>query len=415
MDDAGVMRTGLALALALALLVLIADGPVCAQAPDRQPEWSGYLSMEPRVFLDRPASPEQPGRGLSWSAVLAPELRYSLGEGRGRIAIEPFLRFDQHDHKRRHADLREASWLRVDGPWALRAGLSRVFWGVTESRHLVDIVNQTDLVEDLDGEAKLGQPMVHVERWTERGTFGVFLLPGFRERTFPADDARLRAPLPISSGRAQYESGARDGRVDLALRWSQVLGPWDIGLSAFQGNSREPRFIATPAGADGLVLIPRYDVITQFGADVQHTGDAWAWKLESIVRRGHDGSFAAAVGGFEYTFYGVAGGAIDVGVLAEALYDGRGPEAPPAVLGDGWFAGMRIALNDPDGTAILAGVLVERGGGGIFSVIDAERRIGERWKLELEGRFFSRIDTAEPFLHALHKDSFLTVRLARYF
>ena len=44
----------------------------------------------------------------------------------------------------------------------LLVGAAKVFWGTAESRHLVDIINQTDAVEDIDEEDKLGQPMVKV-------------------------------------------------------------------------------------------------------------------------------------------------------------------------------------------------------------------------------------------------------------
>jgi len=42
----------------------------------------------------------------------------------------------------------------------LLVGINSVFWRVVESNHLVDILNQTDLIEDIDGEEKLGQPMI---------------------------------------------------------------------------------------------------------------------------------------------------------------------------------------------------------------------------------------------------------------
>jgi hypothetical protein len=408
------MRLGFLPRSILALLVMIVGVVVSADQQGVRQELSGYVSLEPRIYPHRSAFSQQPASGLSWSAVLAPELRLEWPDGRSRVAIEPFVRVDQHDSERTHADLREASWLYVDGPWALRGGLSRVFWGVTESRHLVDIVNQTDLVEDIDGESKLGQPMIHVERSTARGTVGAFLLPGFRERTFPADDARVRGPLPISD-RATYESSAGRRRTDLALRWTHVDGPWDLGFSVFHGNSREPRLVFRPGESTAPELVPHYDVITQIGTDVQHTRDAWLWKLEAIIRHGHDRAFVAAVGGFEYTTYGVAGSAADVGVLVEALYDGRDPEAPPAIFGDGLFAGVRVALNDADDTRFLAGVLVDPGGAGSLALIEVERRVGERWRVDLEARLLSGIDATEPFLHGFRKDSYVTLRVARYF
>ena len=42
-------------------------------------------------------------------------------------------------------------------------GINKVFWGgFAETRHLVNIVNRSDIVEDMDEEDKLGQPMVAV-------------------------------------------------------------------------------------------------------------------------------------------------------------------------------------------------------------------------------------------------------------
>ena len=53
-----------------------------------------------------------------------------------------------------------------------------MFWGVTESQHLVDVVNQTDLVENPDGEEKLGQLMVNLTVARSWGTLNLFVAPG---------------------------------------------------------------------------------------------------------------------------------------------------------------------------------------------------------------------------------------------
>ena len=72
-----------------------------------------------------------------------------------------------------------------DGEWELRVGVDRVFWGVAESQHLVDIINQVDFVEHPDGESKLGQPMVHLTWSGDWGALELFGLSGHRARTFP--------------------------------------------------------------------------------------------------------------------------------------------------------------------------------------------------------------------------------------
>lgn len=382
---------------------------VWAEAPD----WSGYVSLEPRVFVDEPLFPEQPGAGISPSVVIAPEVRFEWHDGDDRITVAPYFRWDADDDERTHADVREALWLGIRGPWTWRVGVGRVFWGVTESRHLVDIVNQTDLVEDIDEEDKLGQPMIALERWTRNaGSFGVFVLPGFRDRPFPARDARLRGALPIDTGRAEFESGAGDRRVDWALRWSHAIGSWDVGVSAFDGTSREPRLL--PALSDGgePVLIPRYDIIRQVGVDVQYTREAWLWKLEAINRQGHGKRFNAMVAGIEYTVFGVRDSGADLGLLVEYLYDDRDPTAPPTIYDDDWFAGFRLALNDANDTSVLGGAIVDDNG--TIAILEAERRLGDRWKLELEARWFFDIDPADPVLGGFRNDSFFTLRLARY-
>ena len=58
--------------------------------------------------------------------------------------------------------MRELLYQRVFDQAELRVGIGRVFWGVTESYKLVDVINQTDLVENVDHEDKLGQPLVNL-------------------------------------------------------------------------------------------------------------------------------------------------------------------------------------------------------------------------------------------------------------
>jgi hypothetical protein len=384
----------------------------CGQAGAEGIDWSGYVSLEPRIFTDSPQFSGQPAAGLSPSAVVAPELRLEWNEGDDRLTLAPWLRWDADDAERTHADLREASWLRVRGPWTWRIGVGRVFWGVTEARHLVDIVNQSDLVEDVDEEDKLGQPMVAVERWTNSGTFGVFLLPAFRERSFPAPDARLRGSFPIEADRAQYESGAKDRRLDWAIRWSDAVGNWDLGVSAFHGTSREPRLLVDLDDANYPALVPRYDVITQLGIDAQYTEGAWLWKLEAMVRHGHGQTIEAFVAGAEYTLFNLRGLGADLGLLAEYLYDDRDEAAPPTIYDDDLFAGFRLSMNDAEDTVVLGGAVVD--GNGTLALVEVERRVGELWKFEVEVRWFLGVDPDGPLLAGFRDDSFVTLRLSRY-
>lgn len=376
--------------------------------------WSAEVAGEVRVFPYRPEFPRQNGDAVVPSVSVEPEAVYEWNDRDDRFTFVPFARWDAGDGARSHVDVREANWLHLGENWDLVAGIAKVYWGVTESRHLVNIINQNDQVEDIDEEDKLGQPMVNGNVNTEWGTFGLFVLPGFRERTFSDVDARLGGPLPIDDDNATFDSGAEEYHVDFAARWRKTVGDWDVGLSQFVGTSREPRLIASSRNGES-VLVPHYDQIDQTGLDVQLTGAATLWKLEAITRGGHGDRFFAAVGGLEHTFFGVFDSNADVGLLAEYLYDGRDEvSAPPTSADDDIFLATRLSLNDEQDTALLAGVIVDRDTQATLLSVEAERRLGDSWKLELEARLFLNVPAGDP-VASIRNDDFITLRLTRYF
>ena len=394
------------LSIALALLLTT----VASAANDGEVDLSGFAAVELRWFTDDPAFTDQ-SKGGQTSLVLSPEWAWEGENRRHQVRFAPFLRVDGRDDERTHFDLREGYWRYVWSDWELTAGVNTVFWGVTESRHLVNVINQVDGVEDIDEEDRLGQPMLQLAVQQPWGRLEGFALLGFRERTFPGGDGRLRTPLVVDTDSAQYESGAEDRRIDLALRWSHFIGDWDLGASVFHGTGREPRLLPDATGGR---LIPFYDVIDQYGVDVQYTREAWLWKLEGSARQGPGKTFGAAVGGFEYTFYQVGNSAADVGLLTEYLWDDRDGAAPLTSLDDDIFVGSRLALNDTQDTQALLGAIVDRDDGSTAALVEAERRLGDRYRIEIEARLFFNVDDANP-LAAFEQDSFLTLRLSRYF
>jgi len=387
-------------------------GAAAVRAEDSSKHWSfsGVIGVEGRLFADDAASAGQSDRGeASW--IVNPELSWGSEKGRYHVSFAPFLRLDGHDGERTHFDVREGYWRGRWSRWELLAGANVVFWGVTESRHLVDVINQTDLVENIDGEEKLGQPMIQIATDRSWGRLEAFALLGFRERTFPGADGRLRPPLPVDPDAAVFESGAGRGRLDGALRWSHYFGDWDVGVHVFHGTDREPVLVPDSLGQR---LVPHYAVIGQAGVDVQYTHDAWLLKLEALVREGRGHSFGAAVGGFEYTFYQVGGSATDVGMLAEYLYDGRGATAPATIYDDDLFVGSRLAFNDPFDTQLLGGVIVDRNDRSVAAFLEGSRRVGRSTKLELELRWFTNVAPTNT-LGSLEGDSHVTLRVSRYF
>jgi hypothetical protein len=349
--------------------------------------------------------------GMNPSVTLQPEFYWNSEDGQQRISIVGFARWDSTDDQRSHADLREAYWGINGNGWDLTAGVSKIFWGVTESRHLVDVINQTDLVESIDEESKLGQPLINLNLQRDYGRFGLYVMPYFRERTFPGVDGRFRSALIVDTDNPIFESDDKELNVDLALRYSHYIGDVDIGAHVFEGTSREPRFVLAP---EGDRLLPVYDQMTQVGVDVQYTNEAWLWKLEAISRDTRVDTFMAAVGGFEYTFYGVKDSTADIGILVEYLYDDRNSLSAPTPFENDLFIGTRLALNDADDTSVLAGVALDLDTQELFLNIEAERRLGDNLSVEFQLRSFLN---AKPngSLYAVKQDDYLQLRLNWYY
>ena len=72
------------------------------------------------------------------------------------------MRKDNEDPERNLVDVQELYLLEILEDREIKYGISKEFWGVTETSHRVDIINQTDSSESFDGEDKLGQPMVKI-------------------------------------------------------------------------------------------------------------------------------------------------------------------------------------------------------------------------------------------------------------
>lgn len=384
--------------------------------PNNKTSWDvlGEIEYETRVFPEEVASNTQEDTNISPSLKIQPEIIFETAENDYKFTLSPFFRVDSIDDNRTHFDLREFSFLYQGSDWRFVWGLENVFWGVAESNHLVDIINQRDIVEDIDGEEKLGQPMLNLTLEKELGVFDFFVLPYFRERTFPSPKARLRSILPISKN-TQYESSQEQSHVDYALRYSNNLGPLDLGLSSFWGTNREPRFIPSSNSLGDPLLIPYYDIINQQSIDAQLTFDSILFKFEGISREQQNKRFYAYVGGFEYTSYGIFNSKSDLGLLVEYHNDNRNPlTSSPTVFQNDIFAGLRYSANDLKSTTLLLGATEDLDNSQeVFLIAEASRRLNSRFLLEFESRWF--INPAEDsFLYGFRKDSYFSI-IINYF
>jgi len=424
-------RRSLASSLAPARIMLAAASLLAVVSPLGALEVSGRVEIEPRAFLHAPEHPPQERHGLSFA--IQPEFYQAFDDNRQSLLFTPFLRVDSADDRRSHFDVRELMYQRVFDDFDLRAGIGRVFWGVTESYHLVDVINQTDLVENVDLEDKLGQPLVNLSFARDWGVLDLFVLPGFRERTYPGREGRLRSEPFVDTSRATYESGAGRDRVDFAMRWSHAIGDFDIGVAHFRGTSREPRLLplglcadrqpAPPSGCARagssptppaeVVLAPHYDVVRRTSLDLQATKEAMLWKAELLHESGPEDAYLAWVAGFEYTWFGIRGSDSDLGLLVEHLFDGRGGRAPHPLEND-LFAGVRLGLNDEASTELVAAIIADAEGDATALTLEASRRIRDDWRVELEARAWNGVERDDP-MAPLRRDDYIQLTLVRFF
>jgi hypothetical protein len=234
--------------------------------------FSGNIAVESLSFRESGQFDDQVDDNFSMS--FEPRWEGEWNDGDDLWSIEFFMRAQETDSGREHGDLREFLWLHVDGDNEWRVGVNTMFWGVTESQHLVDVINQIDLVEGIDGEEKLGQPMVHLKHYEDWGVLDFLLLPGFRERDFSNKKGRLRGPLVVDTDQASYQSSAEQQHIDYAIRFSQTCGDLDFGISWFDGTNRDP--VLLPGSECGEpVLTPFYEQMTQLGIDAQLLYEGW--------------------------------------------------------------------------------------------------------------------------------------------
>ena len=93
---------------------------------------------------------------------------------------------------------------------------------------------------------------------------------------------------------------------------------------------------------------------------------------------------------------------MDLGVIGEWLYDDRGDAAPTPFEND-IMVGMRLAVNDVQGTEALLGMIQDIGGDARFLSLESSRRFGDHLKASLEIRAFLNQPDGRPLLRSARR------------
>lgn len=423
-------------------------------------KFSGELEAELRIYPQKGLHTEQKQAYLS--AALQPRFDWKHENNAHRIRIEPFARASIPDGNRTHADLREAYYQYNGRQWQFKAGVSKVFWGVVESYHLVDVINQADVLESPTGTEKLGQPMISAGVEQAFGNIDFYLLPYFRHKAFASERERFQispgssfeefedsVEIKYHSSKAFYQSRHKENHIDSAVRWAHYIDDFDLALSAFNGTSREA--IPVPYHVDiNTSNTPRgkfaswYEQTTQLSLEAQYLHNEWAFKLESVYHRQDSGNYTAAVTGLEYTFRDIGTHGSDIGLLLEylwhdrkdisirkssqqvldadifelidnaSLFDNKIPGDYLTPFDNDIFLGTRFALNNIAGTEFLAGVIVDADNQTTLASFEGSTRIGDSMRAALN-IYYSASKKKTSTFYPFRKDSQLELKLNWYF
>ena len=386
----------------LAVFVYILS-PACYS---KKPSFNSMIGLETRLFTESAELGTNNQSSFHNYLSFSHEIFYK--REKNSFFVDIYGNRDFSESGRTYLDIREGFYQNIREGFDITVGISHVFWGVAESVHLVDVINQTDASGDITGEDKLGQPMVRINLFKDWGDVSIYLLPYFRTRNYPSSPGRLSTNLPISKN-PTFEAKEKEKHVDYALRFQNYFGNFDIGFSYFRGTSREPMLSVQAESID-----VDYFQINRAGLDVQYTAQSLLYKLEVIGQRRYSKSFFAAVVGIENTLYGIFK-AHDLGLLAEYQWDERDNKILPRVSSQNdLFVGLRYTFNNAQDSALLAGGLYDIDDKTIVYSVEAETRITQNLRAKMNAHFFTNV-SENNLLRPFYRDDFVSIKIERFF
>ncbi|MEW5251576.1 hypothetical protein [Microbulbifer discodermiae] len=368
-------------------------------------EMQGNLNMEQRHYI---SEGEQQEKQYEATLSFEPELYYSRDNI--EINIKPYARANSIDENKSDFYFKEFNFIYTLNAHEFKVGIDQVFWGVAESQHIIDVINQTDTLASVDFEQKIGQPMLQYTYYTNESSLQFFLLTNFEEPPYASNEGRLRPALVVDPSLAHFESGKGKNRRDFAVRYSDRLTSIDYSLHYFNGIQRNP---VLQYSAAHNALAPFYPNMEQVGLESQLVYENWLFKFEGYHRHSTD-NYTALTAGFEYSFVGIFDSLWDLNLIGEYQYDSR-QNASLAQGQNDLFLGARITLNDMNGTTALIGVARDLDDSGTRSGrLELSSRFNDSWRWRIEGWMFQAGSQQEITFFAA-KDDFLQFTVEYYF
>ncbi|BFN36154.1 hypothetical protein [Fidelibacter multiformis] len=212
--------------------------------------WSGYYEFEPRFFIKDLAPADH-------ETIHVLDLSFQIDKE--KIAMKGDFRV--HHTGDVNLSLNELYVSAYLGRVQIHAGNQVIVWGKGDELHILDVINADDYWDFFFPDylrRRRGENMVRINTiigpYDWNTNLEIVYTPGFSKMTFPASGpwqppvyqalyTILEAYPGIVLSEESYDE-LEDGQ--LAARWTQTVGRFDLGFSVYRGKLRTPSVRFTP-------------------------------------------------------------------------------------------------------------------------------------------------------------------------
>jgi hypothetical protein len=295
--------------------------------------------------------------------------------------------------------------------WQVDIGYDLVFWGVTEGRNLVNVINQRDQIRDSLGDKGLGHSMLALRYFGPSTTLEAFVLPRFEALRFGETGRPWSLGLPVNEDAATYESRDGEEHVDFAVRFAGSWGDVEYAGFAFDGTLREPQY---NLDTTTMSLNPHYRLGQIYGVAAQYTAGALLYKLEAThVEPDANADYQAAIAGIEYAAPSLFGRPWETAFFAEYNYDSRKND-PLVVFENDLFLGAQIRFPNTMGTELRIGAIIDTKDRDFIGTLSLASRLTDNLRASVEYIFVNADDPTDG-LYQGRDDDQLSLKLERHF
>ena len=79
----------------------------------------------------------------------------------------------------------------------------------------------------------------------------------------------------MDTDRPLYEPSVEESHIDGAIRWSNIIVDFDVGLHYFRGTRGDPLLVPSLDVDWNSIFRPYYEQMDQVGLDLQYANEGW--------------------------------------------------------------------------------------------------------------------------------------------